>query len=186
VIQRLYAVNTKEDNMTQTHISSLSSFSHHHHTSYHHHTSSSLYHHHHHHHHPLIIIIISSKGLVHYNGNREKSFMQRILKKLQQIDSHSHHHSHSNHSTTTITSATTTSATATTTSTATTITSTINHVDNVKLGHELHYCSKHTNDNREQLWCELAFKTFNLATKYIKNNIFYLSNRTADIGVLNI
>lgn len=91
--------------------------------------------------------------------------MQRILKKLQQIDSHSQSHGHSNHSTTT--------------------TSTINHLDNAKLGHESHYCSKHTNDYREQLWCEFAFKTFILATKFVKNNIYYLSNH-ADIGVLNI
>lgn len=101
--------------------------------------------------------------------------MQRILKKLQQIDSHSHSHGHSNHSITTITTATS----------STTTISTINHADKTKLGYESHYCSKHSNDYREQLWCEFAFKTLILATKYIKNNIYYLSI-AADIGVLNI
>lgn len=106
--------------------------------------------------------------------------MQRILKKLQQqIDNHNHN-SHSNHSTTS-----TTTSTAITTSTTTTI----NHLNKTKLDHDSHYCSKRTNDYREQLWCEFAFKTFTLATNHIKNNILsYHEHNVAAVavGVLNI
>ena len=105
--------------------------------------------------------------------------MQRILKKLhQQIDNHNHnsHNSHSNHSTTT-----------STTTTSTTTTSISNHGNKTKLDHDSHYCSKRTNDYREQLWCEFAFKTFTLATNHIKNNILsYHEHNAAAVGVLNI
>jgi len=83
-------------------------------------------------------------GLVHYNGNREKAFMQRILKKLHQVNSHSNHSMSTN---------------------KTTMSST----------HESHYCSKRMNDFREQLWCEFAFKTFTIATDWIKKTILMIS-----------
>jgi len=113
----------------------------------------------HEHYHPSFLSSHVYKGLIHYNGNREKSFMQRILKKIQQIDSHTH--THSNHTT-----ATTSSANKT-----------------MIVGHEAHYCLKRTNDHREQLWCEFAFKTFIIATDRIKH--IFLSHRDHS-AVLNI